>query len=185
MNNEAPLARFHPVIRRWFQARFESPTRAQQMAWPRIADGEHLLVTAPTGSGKTLTAFLWAIDQLASGRWQGGTVRVLYVSPLRALNNDIQRNLLGPLANPAGARRQLIGVFGREWVEPLAQVLTRLPTTATTAIWIRTTLRGSAPVSTRPNSSSMPVMSVRYRAQCSRVSGVSMKYGGSESVFGS
>jgi ATP-dependent Lhr-like helicase len=92
------LELFHPVISRWFADRYGGPTDIQQRAWPRIAAGEHVLVTAPTGSGKTLTAFLWALNQLLTGGWQGGRTRVLYVSPLRALNNDIQRNLLSPLA---------------------------------------------------------------------------------------
>ena len=66
----------------------------QRQAWPVIANGKHVLITAPTGSGKTLASFLWAINQLATGEMQGGRTRVLYVSPLKALNNDIQRNLL-------------------------------------------------------------------------------------------
>lgn len=73
------------------------PTDVQREAWPRIAGGEHLLITAPTGSGKTLAAFLWALNELIAGRWPSGNVSVLYVSPLRALNYDIQRNLLRPL----------------------------------------------------------------------------------------
>jgi ATP-dependent Lhr-like helicase len=89
---------FHPRIREWFNARFEAPTDIQNRAWPRTARGEHLLATAPTGSGKTLTAFLWALNQLATGAWEGGGTRVLYVSPLKALNNDVRRNLLQPLA---------------------------------------------------------------------------------------
>ncbi|MGD0229431.1 MAG: DEAD/DEAH box helicase, partial [Syntrophorhabdales bacterium] len=74
------------------------PTDIQAKAWPVIAGGAHALVTAPTGSGKTLTAFLWAINQLATGAWGPGQTRVLYVSPLKALNNDIRRNLTTPLA---------------------------------------------------------------------------------------
>src|SRR5512136_427338 len=93
-----PLELFHPVVARWFRERIGVPTEAQAAAWPAIARGEHVLVTAPTGSGKTLAAFLWALDQLITGQWPGGRTRVLYVSPLKALNNDIQRNLLGPLA---------------------------------------------------------------------------------------
>ena len=85
------------VVRDWFARKFEAPTDIQSQAWPVIARGEHVLLTAPTGSGKTLTAFLWAIDRLASGAWEPGGVRVVYVSPLKALNNDIRRNLLGPL----------------------------------------------------------------------------------------
>ena len=94
----APLGAFHPLIRRWFAERVGSPTEVQSRAWPAIAAGEHVLVTAPTGSGKTLAAFLWAIDRLVRGEWEPGRVRVLYVSPLRALNNDIQRNLIQPLS---------------------------------------------------------------------------------------
>jgi len=89
---------FHPLIRRWFEESLGEPTEVQAEAWPKIAAGEHLLISAPTGTGKTLTAFLWALHQLLTGEWPSGTVRVLYVSPLKALNNDIQRNLLSPLA---------------------------------------------------------------------------------------
>ncbi|MFN7940517.1 MAG: DEAD/DEAH box helicase [Thermoanaerobaculia bacterium] len=74
------------------------PTEIQALAWPAIAAGEHVLISAPTGCGKTLAAFLWAIDRLATGAWTGGTTRVVYVSPLKALNADVERNLLGPLA---------------------------------------------------------------------------------------
>ena len=88
---------FHPVVRDWFLSMFHRPTDVQEQAWPLIAANRHLLVTAPTGSGKTLTAFLWAINQLASGQWQTGSCRVLYVSPLKALNNDVRQNLITPL----------------------------------------------------------------------------------------
>lgn len=91
------LSPFHPLIRKWFSERMGSPTDIQTQAWPVIAAGGHALVTAPTGSGKTLTAFLWAINQLISGAWGAGQTRVLYVSPLKALNNDIRRNLTAPL----------------------------------------------------------------------------------------
>ena len=91
------LQLFHPLICRWFSEKLGEPTDIQQKAWPQIARGEHVLITAPTGSGKTLTAFLWALQQLITGEWQGGETRVLYVSPLKALNNDVRRNLLGPL----------------------------------------------------------------------------------------
>lgn len=93
-----PLEPFHPLVRRWFLETYRSPTGIQDLAWPAIARGEHVLLTAPTGSGKTLTAFLWAIDGLVTGRLEPGTVRVLYVSPLKALNSDIRRNLLSPLS---------------------------------------------------------------------------------------
>ncbi len=91
------LALFHPLIAAWFRERVGSPTDAQGLAWPRIAAGEHVLVTAPTGSGKTLTAFLWALNQLITGEYPAGRCSVLYISPLKALNTDIRRNLLTPL----------------------------------------------------------------------------------------
>ncbi len=89
------MSSFSPRVRTWFEQAFAAPTPAQAQAWPAIADGRHVLVCAPTGSGKTLAAFLWALDRLgASGR--GGT-RVVYVSPLKALAYDIERNLRAPL----------------------------------------------------------------------------------------
>ena len=94
----AALDRFHPEIRRWFRDRFRVPTDVQVQSWPRIAAGEHLLITAPTGSGKTLTAFLWAIDAFATGQSEPDATRVLYISPLKALNNDIRANLVVPIA---------------------------------------------------------------------------------------
>ncbi|MEM8963355.1 MAG: DEAD/DEAH box helicase [Acidobacteriota bacterium] len=92
------LAPFHPLVASWFRRVIGTPTDIQARAWPRIASDENLLVTAPTGSGKTLTAFLWAIDRLLTGTWPAGATRVLYVSPLRALNTDVRRNLDLPLA---------------------------------------------------------------------------------------
>ena len=94
----AALDRFHPRIRDWFVDRFRTPTDVQEQSWPRIAAGEHLLITAPTGSGKTLTAFLWAIDAFAAGQSEPEATRVLYISPLKALNNDIRANLVVPIA---------------------------------------------------------------------------------------
>ena len=94
----AALDRFHPRIRDWFVDRFRTPTDVQEQSWPRIAAGEHLLITAPTGSGKTLTAFLWAIDAFATGQSEPEATRVLYISPLKALNNDIRANLVVPVA---------------------------------------------------------------------------------------
>jgi ATP-dependent Lhr-like helicase len=92
------LSLFHPVIRQWFLEKYGRATDIQEKTWPVIASGGHVLVTAPTGCGKTLAAFLWGLNQLITGIWTGGMVRVLYVSPLKALNNDVQRNLLEPLA---------------------------------------------------------------------------------------
>ena len=96
-NTEASLERFHPLVRDWFLERVGTPTGAQAQAWRLIAEGRHTLVSAPTGSGKTLTAFLWALNRLIEGEMETGRTRVLYVSPLKALNNDIHRNLKTPL----------------------------------------------------------------------------------------
>jgi ATP-dependent Lhr-like helicase len=87
---------FSTGTRAWFERAFAGPTPAQELAWPAIASGEHVLVQAPTGSGKTLAAFLWGIDRLNEAPGEG--LRLLYVSPLKALNYDIERNLRGPLA---------------------------------------------------------------------------------------
>lgn len=89
---------FDPRVAAWFARRYGAPTEIQALAWPRVAAGENLLVVAPTGSGKTLTGFLWPLDRLLTGAWEGGGLRVLYVSPLKALNADIERNLQEPLA---------------------------------------------------------------------------------------
>ncbi len=94
---ESPLAIFEPAIQRWFNDRFAAPTGVQTASWPSIAAGGHLLATAPTGSGKTLTAFLWSLNQFATGRWETGHTRVVYISPLKALNTDIRENLTIPL----------------------------------------------------------------------------------------
>ncbi|HUX14590.1 MAG TPA: DEAD/DEAH box helicase, partial [Spirochaetia bacterium] len=88
---------FHPVVEGWFSRAYGEATEIQALTWPRIAAGANVLVCAETGSGKTLSAFLWAIDSLLTGKWESGKVSVLYVSPLKALNTDIHRNLLVPL----------------------------------------------------------------------------------------
>src|SRR5712692_9041695 len=92
---------FHPLISRWFVGRFGEPTAPQAQGWAQIAEGRDTLVAAPTGSGKTLAAFLWAINRLVETAHHG-TLRdetaVVYVSPLKALGNDIQQNLQEPLA---------------------------------------------------------------------------------------
>jgi len=88
---------FHPLIKKWFLDSFSSPTDIQELAWPLIANKKNVLITAPTGSGKTLTAFLWFINLFVTKNLPTGVTRVLYVSPLKALNNDIQRNLNQPL----------------------------------------------------------------------------------------
>src|SRR5215203_5295254 len=91
-----PLSVFSPATRAWFERTFDAPTPPQEQGWPAIASGRHVLIQAPTGSGKTLTAFLYGIDRLNESPGEG--LRLLYVSPLKALNYDIERNLRGPLA---------------------------------------------------------------------------------------
>src|SRR5690348_1266115 len=90
------LGVFSPATRAWFENAFGAPTPAQELGWPAIASGRHTLIQAPTGSGKTLAAFLYGIDRLIAEPGEG--LRLLYVSPLKALNYDIERNLRGPLA---------------------------------------------------------------------------------------
>lgn len=108
-----PLCRFHPAVAGWFSRSFPAPTPAQAAAWPLVRAGRSTLVAAPTGSGKTLTAFLAAIDALVQqGLTEGGLVdgtQVLYVSPLKALSNDIHINLEQPLAG-IGAELQRLGL---------------------------------------------------------------------------
>ncbi len=94
-----PLSAFTPQVREWFQRAFAEPTEAQRLAWPPIAAGEHVLISAPTGSGKTLAAFLWGIDRLARDPLPDGErrTRIVYVSPLKALAYDVDRNLVTPI----------------------------------------------------------------------------------------
>ena len=91
----------------WFRETFGDPTPAQDLAWPALASGESALVVAPTGSGKTLAAFLVFLDRLAREPREDGGVRVLYVTPLKALGNDIHRNLEVPLAGMEGIAGRL------------------------------------------------------------------------------
>jgi ATP-dependent helicase Lhr and Lhr-like helicase len=98
-----PLAPFSEATRTWFADAFEGPTRAQELGWAAISGAKHALIHAPTGSGKTLAAFLWCLDRLMTEAPPAKpTVRVLYVSPLKALTYDVERNLRAPLA---GIRR--------------------------------------------------------------------------------
>jgi ATP-dependent helicase Lhr and Lhr-like helicase len=101
------LDSFHPAVAAWFSRTFDAPTPAQERAWPALRSGQHVLVAAPTGSGKTFAAFLAAIDQLVREGLAGplpDETRIVYVSPLKALSNDIQRNLDAPLE---GIREEL------------------------------------------------------------------------------
>jgi len=104
------LDRFSPATREWFRGAFAAPTPAQEGAWEAISHGKHALVIAPTGSGKTLASFLWAIDRLASdprpADAKPGT-RVLYISPLKALGVDVERNLRAPLVGVTQTAKRL------------------------------------------------------------------------------
>jgi len=98
-----PLASFTPAVREWFRRSFEAPTEAQREAWPAIAGGESVLVSAPTGSGKTLAAFLWGLDRLVAEPVEGERrTRLVYVSPLKALSYDVEKNLRAPLKGIGG-----------------------------------------------------------------------------------
>lgn len=124
------LAQFSQVTRQWFAGAFHAPTAAQEGAWESISRGDHTLVVAPTGSGKTLAAFLWSLDRLAAAPEQAAPgqaapeqttseqaapeqakerkgTRVLYVSPLKALAVDVERNLRAPLAGLKQTARRL------------------------------------------------------------------------------
>src|SRR2546427_4125105 len=94
-----PLSSFHPIVARWFSETLGEPTRAQERGWAAIRDRRHTLIAAPTGSGKTLAAFLSALNDLFEESLQGplpDEVRVVYVSPLKALSADIHKNLAEP-----------------------------------------------------------------------------------------
>ena len=91
-----PLAHFTPQVREWFNRAFASPTEAQAQAWPAIATGDHVLISAPTGSGKTLAAFLYGLDRFVAKPTHEQT-RLVYVSPLKALSYDVEKNLRAPL----------------------------------------------------------------------------------------
>src|SRR6478609_7776663 len=115
-SGDGALGHFTQMTRDWFTGAFASPTAAQEGAWASIARGDNTLVVAPTGSGKTLAAFLWSLDRLAAERAAAtggpaeapaGRCRVLYVSPLKALAVDVERNLRAPLAGMRQTARRL------------------------------------------------------------------------------
>ncbi len=107
--NRDPLSGFHAAVQDWFRASFPEPTGAQKKGWPPILGGRSTLLLAPTGSGKTLAAFLAAIDRLMFTPEPAKTerLRVLYISPLKALGVDVERNLRAPIAGIAGAAARL------------------------------------------------------------------------------
>jgi len=118
-----PFACFHPVTAEWFNAVFDAPTAPQRTGWPVVARGESALILAPTGTGKTLTAFLWCLDRLMLRVPPGGRkpgCRIVYVSPLKALAVDVERNLRSPLAGIANMARRR----GVDFHEPTISVRT-------------------------------------------------------------
>ena len=119
---------FHPLIAEWFTRRFSAATEPQREAWPPIRAGRHVLISAPTGSGKTLAAFLICLDRLVTAALDGALqdrTEVVYVSPLKALSHDIQKNLDGPLAE--------ITALAAERDVPLAPIRTAVRTGDTSA----------------------------------------------------
>jgi len=121
--DDGPFACFHPVTAEWFKAVFDVPTAPQRMGWPVIARGESALILAPTGTGKTLAAFLWCLDRLMLQAAKFGEkkgCRIVYVSPLKALAVDVERNLRSPLAGMANMARRR----GVEFREPTISVRT-------------------------------------------------------------
>ncbi|MDQ3294585.1 MAG: DEAD/DEAH box helicase, partial [Actinomycetota bacterium] len=114
---------FSPPVRAWFETTFGEPTPPQAQGWPAIAAGQHTLILAPTGSGKTLAAFLWGIDRLMTDAVPEGReerTRLLYISPLRALAVDIEKNLRAPLHGIRLAAERL----GHEVHEPSVGIRT-------------------------------------------------------------
>jgi ATP-dependent Lhr-like helicase len=135
MPSKSPLTLFHPSVRAWFDAVFPAPTRPQQLGWPAIARGESTLILAPTGTGKTLAAFLWCINRLmfAPVPPRHERCRVLYISPIKALAVDVERNLRSPLVGIAQAAR----ATGVEFHEPTIAIRTGDTTTAERAHFTR------------------------------------------------
>src|SRR3954468_10376590 len=117
-----PLEQFHPAVQQWFAAVFPDATRPQILGWPAIAQGESTLILAPTGTGKTLAAFMWAINRLMFSPVPEPTqrCRILYLSPIKALAVDVERNLRAPLVGIANEARKL----GVEFHEPTIAVRT-------------------------------------------------------------
>src|SRR3954468_1706469 len=118
----------HPLVGDWFASRFGVATKSQELAWPAIRSGEHVLISAPTGSGKTLAAFLICLDDLVRAGLEGclpDTTQVLYVSPLKALSNDIRKNLDVPLSGIAALAAE------RGWALPAIRTAVRTGDTPT------------------------------------------------------
>ena len=162
------LRRFHPLVREWFRETLGAPSAPQTQGWPAIAEGAHTLILAPTGTGKTLAAFLWELNELIRAGLDAplpNAVHLLYVSPLKALNNDIQRNLEGPLAE----LQQRFGAAGERF--PEIRVAVRTGDTPASA---RARMLRKAPhiLITTPESLHIMLTSVRGRGMFSAVRAV-------------
>ena len=134
-----PLAGFDPLVSEWFDSRFQHATEPQLQGWPEIAAGRSVLISAPTGSGKTLAAFLICIDQLVRAARAGtltNETHVVYVSPLKALSNDVHRNLDVPLSE--------IAALAKERGIALTPIRTALRT-GDTPMWERQRMLKAAP----------------------------------------
>ncbi|MCB9886858.1 MAG: DEAD/DEAH box helicase [Planctomycetes bacterium] len=152
------LTAFHPTVARWFTERLGEPSEPQQLAWPKIRAGEHVLIAAPTGSGKTLAAFLHSLDRLLQqGNALPDELQIVYVSPLRALANDVQKNLQQPLAELRALDPSLpdVRVMVRSGDTPASEraAMTRkaphiLVTTPESLYILLTSVRGRAMLST-------------------------------------
>ena len=165
---DAALRRFHPVVRDWFRETLGAPSPPQQKGWPAIAGGGHTLILAPTGTGKTLAAFLWELNALIRDGLEtplANAVHLLYISPLKALNNDIQRNLEGPLAE----LQQRFGATGTRF--PEIRVAVRTGDTPASA---RARMLRKAPhiLITTPESLHIMLTTVRGRGMFSAVRAV-------------
>ena len=163
-----PLSGFHPLVRSWFLEAVGTPSAPQQAGWPVISSGAHTLILAPTGTGKTLAAFLWELDRLIAEGNAGGlpnATRLVYVSPLKALSNDIQRNLEGPLT----ALRERFSAAGEPF--PEIRVAVRTGDTSSAA---RARMRRKAPhvLITTPESLHILLTSERARTMFAGVRAV-------------
>ncbi|MDB4878163.1 MAG: associated domain protein [Gemmatimonadetes bacterium] len=162
------LKPFHPLVRRWFQDSLGAPSAPQREGWPAIASGAHTLILAPTGTGKTLTAFLWELNQLIVDGMREplpNAVQILYVSPLKALNNDIQRNLEGPL----NALRERFAAAGERFPEIRVAVRTGDTSASARARMIR---KSPHILITTPESLHIMLTTVRGRGMFSGVRAV-------------
>src|SRR4051812_2312590 len=165
---KSPLSPFHPLVARWFEEELGNPSAPQAQGWPAIASGDDTLILAPTGTGKTLAAFLWELNQLIVDGLKtplGNSVQILYISPLKALNNDVQRNLEAPL----GQLAQRFTDAGERF--PEIRVAVRTGDTAASA---RARMLRKAPhiLITTPESLHIMLTSVRARGMFANVRAV-------------